>query len=73
MSAGSGPAMAVSTPWAATALTPLVEQAEAAGHAVHVGVDRHRRPPQREQQHAGGRLGPHAGQALQVGEGIARR
>ena len=44
----------------------LVDDAEPPRDAVHVGVDRHHRPAEREQQHAGGRLGPDAGQRHEV-------
>ena len=48
-------------------------QAQTSGHAVDVGVHRQRRHPQREHQHAGGRLGPHAGQRAQPGLGLRQR
>ena len=52
----------------------LADDAEPAGDAVHVRVDRHHRPPQREEQHAGGRLGADPRQAGEVGLrlGVAR-
>ena len=44
----------------------LVEEAQAAGHPEHVGVDGKRRPSQGEGQDARGGLGPHAGERDEV-------
>ena len=46
--------------------TPAAGQPEPRADPEHVGVHRHVRAAEREEQHAGGRLAPHAGQRAQV-------